>query len=61
MEISYVVSATCRSPDEAHVRALLLQGLAAGGLALRRLESYDVNRSERVAVTAYLTAVGSKN
>jgi len=56
VEISYVVSVTCRSPDEAHVRALLLQGLAAGGLALRRLESKDVNGSDRVAVTAYLTA-----
>ena len=56
VEISYVVSVTCRSPDEAHVRALLLQGLAAGGLALRRLESNDVTGSDRVAVTAYLTA-----
>jgi putative Mg2+ transporter-C (MgtC) family protein len=56
VEISYGLSVTCRSPDEAHVRALLLQGLAAGGLALRRLESRDVDGSDRVAVTAYLTA-----
>jgi hypothetical protein len=25
-----LLSATCRSPDEAHIRALLLQGLVGG-------------------------------
>src|SRR6202140_641113 len=29
LEIGYLVSVTCRSPDEAHIRALLLQGLAS--------------------------------
>src|SRR5258707_1542187 len=35
LEIGYLVSVTCRGQDEAHVRALLLQGLAGGGLILR--------------------------
>jgi putative Mg2+ transporter-C (MgtC) family protein len=32
LDIGYILSVTCRSPDEAHVRALLLQGLAGCGL-----------------------------
>ena len=32
LEIHYILSVTCRSPDEAHVRALLLQRLAGSGL-----------------------------
>ncbi len=56
LEIGYIISVTCRSPDEAHVRALLLQGLAGGGVGLRRLDSNDVGDSGRVCVTAYVTA-----
>ena len=56
LEIGYVVSLTCRAPDEAHVRALLLQGLVGSGLALRGLDSNDVGGGERVCVTAHLTA-----
>lgn len=56
LEIGYVVSVTCRSPDEAHVRALLLQGLAGSGLGLRHLDSNDLNEGARVVVTAFVTA-----
>jgi len=56
LEIGYVVSVTCRNPDEAHIRALLLQGLAGCGLALRRLDSNDLDGSGRVVVTAFTTA-----
>jgi putative Mg2+ transporter-C (MgtC) family protein len=42
LEIAYLLSVTCRSPDEAHTRALLLQGLAGNALALRRLDSTDL-------------------
>jgi putative Mg2+ transporter-C (MgtC) family protein len=56
IEIGYVVSVTCRSPDEAHIRALLLQGLASSGLALRRLDSNDLEATGRVAVLALVTA-----
>jgi putative Mg2+ transporter-C (MgtC) family protein len=54
LETGYLVSVTCRSPDEAHVRALLLHGLAGCGLTLRRLDSTDVEDA-RVLVTAYTT------
>lgn len=56
LEVGYLVSVTCRSPDEAHIRALLLQGLAGSGLALRRLDSKDLEGSGRVVVTAVTTA-----
>ena len=56
LEICYLISATCRSPDEAHIRALLLQGLAAAGLTLRRLESNDLEGVARVVVIALVTA-----
>jgi putative Mg2+ transporter-C (MgtC) family protein len=56
LEIGYAVSLTCRAPDEAHVRALLLQGLVGSGLALRGLDSNDLDGGERVCVTAHLTA-----
>jgi putative Mg2+ transporter-C (MgtC) family protein len=56
LEVGYVVSVTCRNPDEAHIRALLLQGLANSGLALRRLDSNDLEGTGRVAVTACVSA-----
>jgi putative Mg2+ transporter-C (MgtC) family protein len=55
LETGYLVSVTCRSPDEAHVRALLLHGLAGCGLTLRRLDSTDLEGSTRVLVTAFTT------
>ena len=53
LETGYLVSVTCRGPDEAHVRALLLQGFAACGLTLRRIDSNDVEGLTRVVVTAF--------
>jgi putative Mg2+ transporter-C (MgtC) family protein len=55
IETGYMVSVTCRSPDEAHIRALLVQGLAGCGLTLRRLDSNDLEGSARVVVTAFAT------
>jgi putative Mg2+ transporter-C (MgtC) family protein len=56
VEIGYLISVTCRSPEEAHIRALLLQGLSGSGLGLRRLDSNDINGTGRVNVSAHLTA-----
>jgi putative Mg2+ transporter-C (MgtC) family protein len=56
LEVAYSLAVTCRSPDEAHIRALLLQGLAGSALALRRLDSTDLEGSGRVAVSAFVTA-----
>jgi putative Mg2+ transporter-C (MgtC) family protein len=56
LEVVYLLCVTCRSPDEAHIRALLLQGLVGGALALRRLDSTDLEGTGRVVVTAFVTA-----
>ena len=55
-EISYLyrVRIAARHEKEAHVRALLLQGVAGTALHLERLESRDKNGEERVEVTARL-------
>ncbi|MDU6728995.1 MAG: MgtC/SapB family protein [Bradyrhizobium sp.] len=55
-DFRYRVRIVCRSPEEAHVRALLLQGAATGQLSLRYLESTDIEGNDRVEVHAHLTA-----
>jgi putative Mg2+ transporter-C (MgtC) family protein len=52
----YKVRVVCRSPEEAHVRALLLQGAASGQLSLRQLDSTDIERTGHVEVNAHLKA-----
>ena len=56
LEIGYVVSVTCRNPDKAQIRALLLQALAGCGPALRRVVSIDLEGSGRVVVAAFMSA-----
>jgi putative Mg2+ transporter-C (MgtC) family protein len=56
IETGYLVSVTCHSQDEAHIRALLLQGLANCGLALRRLDSTNMEGTPHVAVNAFVSA-----
>jgi putative Mg2+ transporter-C (MgtC) family protein len=52
----YGVSIVCRAEQEAHVRALMLQGFAANGLQLTELESADLPDSDRVEITAEVNA-----
>jgi putative Mg2+ transporter-C (MgtC) family protein len=52
----YVVNVVCRGDTEAHIRALLLQGLTAGGNRLHRLDSSNIENSDRVEVVAELSA-----
>ena len=52
----YVVNVVCRGDTEAHIRALLLQGLTAGGIRLHRLDSSNIEDSDRVEVIAELSA-----
>lgn len=56
VETGYLIVLTCRADDEAHIRALLLQGLAGATLALRGLDSNDLNGTGGVRVTAHLMA-----
>jgi putative Mg2+ transporter-C (MgtC) family protein len=52
----YVVNVVCRGDTEAHIPALLLQGLTAGGIRLHRLDSSNIEDSDRVEVVAELSA-----
>ncbi|SHG35750.1 MgtC/SapB family protein [Streptoalloteichus hindustanus] len=55
---SYRFRAVCRDADEAHIRALVVQSLTAGGFALCALDSEDINNTGKVAVTARLNGQG---
>jgi len=55
-DLNYRVHVVCRGPEEAHIRALLLQGATAGHMILKQLESTDQEDTGRVAVCADLTS-----
>jgi putative Mg2+ transporter-C (MgtC) family protein len=56
----FVVTTVCRAEAEAHVRALMLQGFTGGGLRLRRLDSANIEDSDRVEVEAEVMAAAGQ-
>lgn len=54
----FVVEIVCRAPEEAHVRALMLQGFATSQLHLTALESVNIEDTDRVEVTARVNGEG---
>ncbi|MCS6958428.1 MAG: MgtC/SapB family protein [Pseudanabaenaceae cyanobacterium SKYGB_i_bin29] len=55
LELCYRCEVVCRSQDEAHVRALLLQSLGSSKLRLRALASEDLeDKTDRVKVEAQI-------
>ena len=54
----YVVNVVCKGDQGAQVRALVLQELSLVGLHLRRLESANIQGTDRVEVTATATTEG---
>lgn len=56
VEMDYAVTIVCRGAQEAHVRALLLQGLAASGVHLHELNSSNIEDSDRVEIMAVVHA-----
>ncbi|MFQ3665993.1 MAG: MgtC/SapB family protein [Sphingomonadaceae bacterium] len=57
-ERAYLVTVTVRHEAEAHVRALLLQGVSSAGLRLRRLASQNIEESDRVGIEAEVEGAG---
>ena len=57
VEICYQCSIICRSEDEAHVRALLLQAVNSQSLMLRALKSEDLDNPTKVEVKAQLVTL----
>jgi len=60
-DVQYAVSVVCRGADEAHIRALLFQGIHSGHLHLRGLDSVDIDGTDRVEVTAAVTGPGANS
>ncbi|CUA94225.1 MgtC/SapB family protein [Pannonibacter indicus] len=56
LDVGYRISIVCRGDQEAHVRALLLQGLAASAMHLRQLDSSNIEDSDRVEIKATVHA-----
>lgn len=56
IEWTYELAVTCKEPQEAHIRALMLQGLLGDRLRLQKLESVNSERPGEVQVTARLLA-----
>jgi len=57
VEICYQCSIICRSEDEAHVRALILQAVNSQSLMLRALKSEDLDNPTKVEVKAQLVTL----
>ena len=60
-EILYHVHCTCRTPREAHIRALLLQAVGPTPVQLLTLQSKDQEGPDYVDVSAKLKTVGRKD
>jgi putative Mg2+ transporter-C (MgtC) family protein len=56
IQVAYVMRVACNERDEAHMRALLMQGLADVGLALQELESANAGQAGTVQITAQVLA-----
>ena len=54
--MGYTVTVVCRGTEEARVRTVLLQGLGGLELHLQGLDSTNIEDSDRVEITADLTA-----
>jgi putative Mg2+ transporter-C (MgtC) family protein len=56
IQVAYVMRVACNERDEAHMRALLMQGLVDVGLALQELESANAGQPGIVQITAQVLA-----
>lgn len=56
LSVRYTITAICRNDGEANIRALMLQGFTSAKLHLHQLRSSDIEDSDRVEVTAIVTA-----
>lgn len=60
-EITYAFDLICGPADEAHMRALMLQGLSQSSLILTGLRSEDIESSGRMKVTAQIKSLGRRD
>ena len=60
-EVSYALELICRPEDEAHMRALLLQGMSTSPLTLASLRSEDIEGTNKMKVTAGIRGIGRQD
>ena len=60
-EIAYTFDLICRPEDEAHMRALMLQGMSGTSLALTALRSEDIEGTDRMKVSARIRGIGRQD
>ena len=57
-EFIYTFELVCRSEDEAHIRALLMQAMASSTLTLSSLKSEDIEGTRKLKVSAQIRGFG---
>jgi putative Mg2+ transporter-C (MgtC) family protein len=57
-EVVYGFELVCRPEDEAHMRALMLHGVAQSALTLTGLRSEDIEGTSKMRVTAHIQGIG---
>jgi putative Mg2+ transporter-C (MgtC) family protein len=60
-EVDYALELICRPADEAHMRALLLQGMSQSPLTLTSLRSEDIEGTNKLRVTAQIKGLGRRD
>jgi putative Mg2+ transporter-C (MgtC) family protein len=60
-EVTYAFELICRPEDEAHMRALMLQGMSRTSLTLAGLRSEDIEGTNRMKVTAHIMGLGRQD
>jgi putative Mg2+ transporter-C (MgtC) family protein len=60
-EVTYAFELVCRPEDEAHIRALMLQGMSQSSLILTGLRSEDIEGTNKMKVTAQIKGLGRQN
>jgi putative Mg2+ transporter-C (MgtC) family protein len=60
-EVTYGFELVCRPEDEAHIRALMLQGMSRSSLTLVGLRSEDIEGTNKMKVTAQITGLGRQH
>jgi len=60
-EVSYGLELRCWQQDEAHMRALLLQGMSATTLTLSSLRSEDIDGTAKMRTAAQIQGLGRQD
>lgn len=60
-EVTYAFELVCRPEDEAHMRALMVQGMSQSSLSLAGLRSEDIEGTTKMKVTAQIKGFGRQH